>query len=200
MQGLLCVSSPHSGILGTLTLWCLAIAGACTCEQQTVQVVRMSQPDLTVSHVAPDAIKLLEPWTGPPAFAPAPGDPKTRDLIALSAKYAVQNGPSFIDVIRDKQRDNPQYTFLTAGGQNHPFYKWVLYCILYRHPLDQPLQQQAPAAPAQVPAPSVSMAPMPAEVASGFNQVLDALSGSKVQGMHSAHDMHGVPQHGCSPA
>jgi hypothetical protein len=89
--------------------------------------------------------------------------------------------------MRDKQRDNPEYAFL-HGGDGSDYYQWSLYCALHGLPAAQPPQAAAPPAapPAQPPAPepqpedtSAALATLPVEVSSGWQQVLDLLTGSR---------------------
>jgi hypothetical protein len=46
---------------------------------------------------------LLNPAEPPPAFTAAPTDVAAKDRILLLAKYAMQNGPSFVDMVRGNQ-------------------------------------------------------------------------------------------------
>lgn len=91
-----------------------------------------------------------------------------------------------MDLARQKQAGNPEYGFLT-GGDGAAFFTWRLFAAVNHLPADQPLaagQHAAPAAPAApqpgaVGAVSSSASPaLPPEVASGWTQVLAALSGS----------------------
>lgn len=151
----------------------------------------------------------------------------------LLAKYVMQNGTSFIDMVRTKQAGNPEYDFLHPGGKNNAFFRWALYATGCGISVDQPPpegfipptpqpvpQQQAPVQQHYMPQVQQQFAyaqqqplamqqyqqyppqahyqqPMmqqqqqqplrptppsiPPEVAGGFSQVLDALTGSKVR-------------------
>jgi hypothetical protein len=46
---------------------------------------------------------LLNPAEPQPAFNAAPADVAAKDRILLLAKYAMQNGPSFVDMVRSNQ-------------------------------------------------------------------------------------------------
>jgi hypothetical protein len=149
---------------------------------------------------SPHLASFFGPWVPPPQFTPGPPDKDTKDRITLLAKYAMQNGAAFIDVVRTKQAGNVQYSFLTPGGHNHDFWLWALYATGTGLPLEQPPAAGAagappgaeagPAAataaaggmpPASTPTPPAAAVPaLPPDVASGFTQVLDALTGSKV--------------------
>jgi hypothetical protein len=147
---------------------------------------------------SPHLASFFGPWVPPPHFTPAPQDKDTKDRITLLAKYAMQNGAAFIDVVRTKQAGNVQYSFLTPGGHNHDFWLWALYATGTGLPLEQPPAAGAPAGaeagsaaaavaaaggvtpPASAPPAPAAAPALPPDVASGFTQVLDALTGSKV--------------------
>jgi hypothetical protein len=157
--------------------------------------------------------------------------------MLLLARYAMQNGASFVNMVRTKQAGNAEYDFLNVpGSTSYAFFQWALFATGCGLPIDQPLpdgftppppqpqpqqqptpQQQPPqyAAPMQpLPSPQQQMMyaqqpgypgqsymqpplqhypqqqqqplrptppPIPPEVAGGFSQVLDALTGSKVR-------------------
>lgn len=147
--------------------------------------------------------QFFSPWEPPPTFQQPPADAQLSERISLLAKFAAQNGAAFVEMVKIKQRDNPEYAFL-FGGPGHAFYNWVLHCHLTNHPVDQPIANNAStdasaqghpstsgfyapsgsapvSAPLQVPAQGVVQQPqqLPAEVRDGFRQVLEALTGSK---------------------
>ena len=133
-----------------------------------------------------DSAALFNPWEPPPAFCPAPSDVQLQERISLLARYASQNGPSFIDMMRDKQRGNPEFAFL-QGGDGYAFFRWALYCQIHQLPVNQPLpgapamrpgEQQQQQQQQQQPAMQGQFC-MPGEVEAGFQQVLDILCGSK---------------------
>jgi hypothetical protein len=162
--------------------------------------------------------------------------------MLLLARYAMQNGASFVDMVRTKQSGNAEYDFLNVpGSPSYAFFQWALFATGCGLPIDKPLpegfvppppqpqpqqqptpQQQPPqyAAPMQPllsqqqqqmmyaqqpgypgqpymqPPPQhypqqqqqqqqpplrPTPPPIPPEVAGGFSQVLDALTGSKVR-------------------
>jgi hypothetical protein len=183
---------------------------------------------------SPHLWAFFSPNQPPPPFHDAPDDAGTKDRIFLLAKYAMQNGTDFIEMVRTKQTGNPEYAFLTPGGTDNGFYMWALYATGCGLPVDQPapqgwsapaaLQHHNPAVPymqqqqqvpygatqyaaaqqqqpyhmqqyhmqyqqypgmmqqQQQPQQLVKPTPpaIPPEVAGGFVQVLDALTGSKV--------------------
>jgi hypothetical protein len=161
--------------------------------------------------------------------------------MLLLARYAMQNGASFVNMVRTKQAGNAEYDFLNVpGSSSYAFFQWALFATGCGLPIDQPLpdgfvppapqpqpqpqpqqltpqQQQPPqyAAPMPLPSPQQQQMmyaqqpgypgqpymqpppqhyqqqqqqplrptppPIPPEVAGGFSQVLDALTGSKVR-------------------
>ena len=81
-------------------------------------------------------------WEPAPTFAAAPTDGELAERIRLLCSYAVKNGPSFIDMMRQKQAGDPKFAFL-AGGEGADFFRWQLYCSTYNLPPDAPLPQGA---------------------------------------------------------
>eukprot|EP00803_Ostreobium_quekettii_P003823 evm.model.scf_1238.3 EVM.evm.TU.scf_1238.3 scf_1238:26007-36121(-) len=82
--------------------------------------------------------QFFPPWEGPPPFVPPPEDAGLRQRITKLAEFAKRNGPNFVDLIINKQQENPEYGFL-FGGEGADYYRWSLYCSLSGHPVDQPL-------------------------------------------------------------
>lgn len=109
-------------------------------------------------------------WAPPPAFTPAPTDAQLTQRIALLAKFAAQNGPAFIETVKEKQAGNADYNFL-FGGPGADYFRWALHCATTGQPVDVCPPPPVPVLP---PVP-----PLPSEVADGFRQVLEALNGSK---------------------
>lgn len=142
------------------------------------------------------ASQFFSPWDPPPPFAAEPADKKKSEVVQKLAQFAVKNGASFVELIKTKQQDNPEYRFL-FGGENADYYLWVLYCNLHNLPWDQPLpapqqpdapmpqlpvqQQQQQLAPTQDVEAMLqqTVATCPVEVKTGFGQVLSGLTGSK---------------------
>eukprot|EP00891_Asterochloris_glomerata_P002324 jgi/Astpho2/2324/e_gw1.00043.8.1_t len=83
------------------------------------------------------AAQLLAPWTGPPHFVAAPSDPKRAEVVKKLAQFVVKNGVNFLDLIKTKQQQNPEYTFL-FGGEDSDYYSWILFATIYGLPLEQP--------------------------------------------------------------
>ncbi|KAI3796480.1 hypothetical protein L1987_39151 [Smallanthus sonchifolius] len=62
----------------------------------------------------------------PPLPAAPPSDPEQQKCIDKLVEYAVKNGPEFEAMIREKQKDNPAYSFL-FGGDGHSYYRYKLW-------------------------------------------------------------------------
>ena len=156
-----------------------------------------------MAQPSPHLGSFFGPWTPPPQFVPAPEDAAARDRIILLARYAMQNGASFIEMVRAKQAGNAQYNFLTPGDEHNPFYVWALYATGYNLPLDQPPPAVPPgaAAAASVPTPSAvasAYQQLPQPISSGFAQVVEGLTGSKVK--PAAQELGAVEPHIANPA
>lgn len=72
----------------------------------------------------------LEP---PPKFAHKPQDELLEQRISKLAEFAQKNGPPFVNMIKEKQSGNPEYSFL-AHGPGADYFTWKLYC--YQFSLD----------------------------------------------------------------
>ncbi|KAL4586193.1 hypothetical protein LXL04_010825 [Taraxacum kok-saghyz] len=66
------------------------------------------------------------PYDAPPPPAPPPSDPEQQKTIDKLVEYAVKNGPEFEAMIREKQKDNPSYSFL-FGGEGNSYYRYKLW-------------------------------------------------------------------------
>ncbi|XP_043688046.1 calcium homeostasis endoplasmic reticulum protein isoform X2 [Telopea speciosissima] len=63
--------------------------------------------------------------SAPPPVAPPP-EPELHKRIDKLVEYAAKNGPEFESMIRDKQQDNPAYSFL-FGAEGHDYYHYKLW-------------------------------------------------------------------------
>ncbi|KAK4697891.1 splicing factor 3A subunit 1, partial [Lecanoromycetidae sp. Uapishka_2] len=94
----------------------------------------------------------------PPAGVVLP--PKDiRAIVEKTAGYVARNGPAFEDRIREKERHNPKFSFLSANDAYHPFYVWRLEEVregrgtavsagrVGEAPLQEPEKPKGPAAP-----------------------------------------------------
>eukprot|EP00268_Persea_americana_P035769 TRINITY_DN3525_c0_g1_i2.p1 TRINITY_DN3525_c0_g1~~TRINITY_DN3525_c0_g1_i2.p1 ORF type:complete len:564 (-),score=115.08 TRINITY_DN3525_c0_g1_i2:1603-3261(-) len=59
-------------------------------------------------------------------MAPPPPDPDLHKRIDKLVEYAAKNGPEFEAMIREKQQDNPDYSFL-FGAEGHAYYRYKLW-------------------------------------------------------------------------
>ncbi|DBA71019.1 TPA: hypothetical protein ACH3X2_011449 [Trebouxia sp. C0005] len=147
-----------------------------------------------MTEAASVAAQFFSPWDPPPPFCSPPSDSKSADVVQKLAQFAAKNGASFVELIKVKQKDNPEYQFL-FGGEGSDYYRWILFCSCHNLPFDQSLpaaqpanQQTAQPAYGEAQAAPVqdveamlqqALATCSPEVRDGFSQVLAALSGSK---------------------
>lgn len=85
-------------------------------------------PPAFPSHFPPPLVP--SPFHGqydsaPPPVVP-PSDPELHKRIDKLVEYAAKNGPEFEAMIREKQQDNPSYSFL-FGGEGHGYYRYKLW-------------------------------------------------------------------------
>lgn len=168
-----------------------------------------------MTDAASVAAQFFSPWDPAPPFSSPPGDSKRADVVQKLAQFAAKNGASFVELIKVKQKDNPEYQFL-FGDEGSDYYRWSLFCNCHNLPVDQPLPASQSSAP-QVQQPAYAeaqAAPVPdmegmlqqtlatcsPEVKDGFSQVLAALSGSKVSldTMSANLQKHGHAQKHCT--
>ncbi|WOL18555.1 hypothetical protein Cni_G27352 [Canna indica] len=63
--------------------------------------------------------------SAPPPAAP-PSDAELQKRIDKLVEYSAKNGPEFEAMIREKQHDNPDYSFL-FGGEGHNYYRYKIW-------------------------------------------------------------------------
>ncbi|KAG1365359.1 putative calcium homeostasis endoplasmic reticulum protein [Cocos nucifera] len=68
----------------------------------------------------------IHPFDSAPPPAVPPSDPELHKRIDKLVEYAAKNGPEFEAMIREKQQDNPAYSFL-FGGEGHNYYRYKLW-------------------------------------------------------------------------
>ncbi|XP_010931836.1 uncharacterized protein [Elaeis guineensis] len=68
----------------------------------------------------------MHPFDSAPPPAVPPSDPELHKRIDKLVEYAAKNGPEFEAMIREKQQDNPAYSFL-FGGEGHNYYRYKLW-------------------------------------------------------------------------
>ena len=66
----------------------------------------------------------------PPKFAPKPQDEHLEQRISKLAEFAQKNGPPFVNMIKEKQRGNSEYSFL-EDGPGAEYFTWKLYCFQF---------------------------------------------------------------------
>ncbi|KAL6012644.1 hypothetical protein ACLOJK_003133 [Asimina triloba] len=102
-------------------------------------------------HIIPSP--LLNPYdSAPPAAAP-PSDPELHKRIDKLVEYSAKNGPEFEAMIREKQQDNPEYSFL-FGGEGHNYYRYKLW--LSTRPSNSPFNPSYPSSSMPVVPPSLN--------------------------------------------
>ncbi|XP_058092397.1 uncharacterized protein LOC131238812 isoform X2 [Magnolia sinica] len=79
-------------------------------------------------HLPPHLIPspLLNPYDSAPPPAAPPSDPELHKRIDKLVEYSAKNGPEFEAMIREKQQDNPDYSFL-FGAEGHNYYRYKLW-------------------------------------------------------------------------
>jgi len=78
-----------------------------------------------VTTDSPATPALLDEVSKPPAGVVLP--PKDiRAIVEKTAGYVARNGPAFEDRIREKEKHNPKFSFLSAKDAYYPFYAWRL--------------------------------------------------------------------------
>ncbi|XP_042478674.1 proline-rich protein 36 isoform X2 [Macadamia integrifolia] len=85
-------------------------------------------PPAFTPHMPPHHVPspYLSPFdSAPPPVAP-PSDPELHKRIDKLVEYAAKNGPEFESMIREKQQDNPAYSFL-FGAEGHDYYRYKLW-------------------------------------------------------------------------
>ncbi|XWS72900.1 hypothetical protein CRYUN_Cryun02cG0079200 [Craigia yunnanensis] len=96
---------------------------------QLLHLQQQQQPLPTFpSHLPPHLVS--SPFHGlydsPPPVAASPSDPELQKRIDKLVEYATKNGPEFEAMIREKQQDNPDYSFL-FGGEGNGYYRYKLW-------------------------------------------------------------------------
>ena len=80
---------------------------------------------VTLIGDGPTTSALPEEVTKPPQGVVLP--PKDiRGIVEKTAGYVARNGPIFEDRIRDKEKNNPKFSFLSPNDAYSPFYLWRL--------------------------------------------------------------------------
>ncbi|CAL5364139.1 unnamed protein product [Camellia sinensis] len=109
---------------------------------------QQQQPPLVfLPHMPPHLVPspFIGPYDSPPHPVAPPSDPELQKRIDKLVEYAAKNGPEFEAMIREKQQDNLDYSFL-FGGEGHNYYWYKLW-----------LSTHGPGGPFNPPFPSSSM-------------------------------------------
>ncbi|KAJ0251793.1 hypothetical protein HA466_0127030 [Hirschfeldia incana] len=83
------------------------------------------------------------PYDSAPPPPPPPADPELQKRIDKLVEYSVKNGPEFEAMMRDRQKDNPDYAFL-FGGEGHGYYRYKQFISMHHPPGGGPFDPQFP--------------------------------------------------------
>lgn len=96
---------------------------------------------------------MLNPYDSVPPAAAPPSDPELHKRIDKLVEYSAKNGPEFEAMIREKQQDNPEYSFL-FGGEGHNYYRYKLW--LSTRPSNPPFNPSYPSSSMPVVPPNLN--------------------------------------------
>lgn len=99
------------------------------------------------------------PYDAPPPQTEPLADGDLHKRIDKMVEFSAKNGPQFEALLKAKQKDNPEYSFLLEAGEGHAYYRYHLYQRLL-----QQQQQQEPAPEATTSYASNSL-PLPSQPA-----------------------------------
>ncbi|KAL3655227.1 hypothetical protein CASFOL_001013 [Castilleja foliolosa] len=85
-----------------------------------------SFPPHVPPHLSPSPFHGQYDSAQAPSPSPPPPDPELQKRIDKLVEYAVKNGPEFEVVVRQREQDNPAYSFL-FGGEGHNYYRYKLF-------------------------------------------------------------------------
>ncbi|KAF6146435.1 hypothetical protein GIB67_037735 [Kingdonia uniflora] len=119
-------------------------------------------------HLAPQLVPspFHSPFESAPPPAVPPLDPELHKVIDKLVEYIAKNGPEFEAMIRDKQQDNPAYSFL-FGGEGHSYYRSKLWITtrpsnaLFNPSMMNPSPLSAAGSVAMLGAPQLHQPPFP---------------------------------------
>eukprot|EP01120_Amphizonella_sp_Union-15-10_P012438 TRINITY_DN5519_c0_g2_i1.p1 TRINITY_DN5519_c0_g2~~TRINITY_DN5519_c0_g2_i1.p1 ORF type:complete len:639 (+),score=147.82 TRINITY_DN5519_c0_g2_i1:61-1977(+) len=85
----------------------------------------------------PERARTPPPREEPPAPPVASGPPAElipintdqQKVIDKMAEFVVRNGPAFEENLKEKQKDNPKFSFLFEDNEYYEYYKWKIYDI-----------------------------------------------------------------------
>ena len=117
------------------------------------------------------------PWELPPTPTAPPPDAEYATTIKQLAAYVHKNGASFETMMREKQAQNPKFTFL-FGGAGFEYYRWCKHAAAQNW-TDEQVAEQLAAHLGPAAATAAATAPLSAEEVAGFVKLLEELTGSK---------------------
>ncbi|KAL3506578.1 hypothetical protein ACH5RR_031960 [Cinchona calisaya] len=137
-------------------------------------LLHMQQPQRPPAfspHMPPHVVAppFHSPYDSAPPPSPPPSDPELQKRVDKLVEYAAKNGPEFEAMIREKQQDNPDYSFL-FGGEGHNYYRYKLW--MATRPPGGPLNPSFPSSSIPMmhpPNPMMSPSPLNAPPLSGPN-------------------------------
>ncbi|XP_024517616.1 calcium homeostasis endoplasmic reticulum protein isoform X2 [Selaginella moellendorffii] len=74
----------------------------------------------------------FNPWEMPPTPVPPPQDSELHKRIDKLVEFYVKNGPGFEALMKEKQKENPDYAFL-FGADGHSYYQYKLWITINPH-------------------------------------------------------------------
>ncbi|XP_010432891.1 PREDICTED: calcium homeostasis endoplasmic reticulum protein [Camelina sativa] len=158
------------------------------------QMFGQQQPHAFLPHLPPH--HLPPPFPGPYDSAPPhppPADPELQKRIDKLVEYSVKNGPEFEAMMRDRQKDNPDYAFL-FGGEGHGYYRYKHFLSMHPPggPFDPPFTSSS--------MPMIHHPPNPM-ISPSMNNVPGALAVPPIRQppFPSFHDHHQLQQHVLQP-
>jgi len=117
------------------------------------------------------------PWELPPTPTAPPPDAEYATTIKQLAAYVHKNGASFETMMREKQAQNPKFTFL-FGGAGFEYYRWCKHAAAQNW-TDEQVAEQLAAHLGPAAATAAATAPLSAEEVAEFVKLLEELTGSK---------------------
>mmetsp|Transcript_45673 Transcript_45673/g.114940 ORF Transcript_45673/g.114940 Transcript_45673/m.114940 type:complete len:661 (-) Transcript_45673:198-2180(-) len=128
-------------------------------------------------------------FSGPQVLVSIPEDPERARLISKLADYIVREGAQFEQMIMQREKDNPKFSFLfQVGSSENNFYRWKVWSLTQGDSdtswSTEPFQMLPPAGPWWIPPhcpgqDSKETARLPAETREQFEDLLHALTAER---------------------
>ena len=118
------------------------------------------------------------PWELPPTPTAPPPDAEYATTIKQLAAYVHKNGASFETMMREKQAQNPKFTFL-FGGAGFEYYRWCKHAAAQNWTDEQVAEQLAAHLGPAAATAAAATAALSAEEVAEFVKLLEELTGSK---------------------